>query len=317
MHSLFHIEGENDMLKTERLLSMIIYLLNHKRVSASQLAQRYDVSPRTIQRDIDTLTLAGIPIIAYMGTSGGYELMEDYRMHVQLADEHDYQIMQIALNGLHTAICNMDIQDTYEKVRSLPHPSQDQMILDFSVLQEQADINENLQFLQDHITSNSVISFTYQNAQKEVSVKQVDPYAIVYKWYAWYLLAYDRQKKENRIYKVKRMQELCMVPKQIQERQVDVPAILETIFSKDEREYYDIRVRCQKGCNLSMEEYIHGQCEEVNENGDYIMVYHLPKNEALWKGVPLGYAGEIEIITPKEVRELFVEKCRGFIKQNG
>lgn len=304
------------MLKTERLLSMIIYLLNHKRVSASQLAEKYEVSQSTIQRDIDTLTLAGIPIIAYLGTNGGYELMEDYRMHVQLADDKDYHLIQTAMSGLCTAIHDPDIQKTYEKVNSLPHQHSHHVRLDFSVLKEQPHMNENLQFLQDHITSNSVISFLYCNAKKEESIKYVEPYAIVYKWYAWYLIAYDRHKKANRIYKVKRMQQLCTTHETIQARQADIPAILETIFLNDDREYYDIRVQCKKGCNLFMEEYINGEYVEEKENGDFIMAYHLPKDEALWKGVLLGYAGEIEIISPKEVRALFINICSEFVEKN-
>ena len=251
-----------------------------------------------------------------MGLNGGYELMEDYRMHVQFADDKDYQIIQMAMKGLCTAIDHPSVKSTYEKVNSLPHQKQNHMMLDFSVLKEQPDIHHNLTFLQDHIACNHVISFTYQNAQKEISVRYAEPYAIVYKWYAWYLIAYDQKKKEDRIFKVKRMQNLIITSDIIQNRYIDVTSILETIFTQDHREYYDIRVWCKKDCSLLTEEYLNGDCIEQQDNGDYIMSYHLPKDEALWKGVLLGYAGEIEIVYPLEVRELFLKKCSDFIEDH-
>ena len=89
-------------MKIERLLLIIIYLLNHKRVSAKTLSNQFDVSVRTIQRDIDTLTLAGFPIISFVGIDGGYEIDEQYKMHIQLADDQDYEIILSALKGFNS-----------------------------------------------------------------------------------------------------------------------------------------------------------------------------------------------------------------------
>jgi len=90
-------------MKIERLLSIIIYLLNYQGISSRFLADKYNVSLKTIQRDIDTLTLAGIPIISYYGVNGGYEIEEEYKMQVQIADRNDYQMIVAALKGLASA----------------------------------------------------------------------------------------------------------------------------------------------------------------------------------------------------------------------
>lgn len=123
-------------MKIERLLLIIIYLLNHKRVSAKTLSNQFDVSVRTIQRDIDTLTLAGFPIISFVGIDGGYEIDEQYKMHIQLADDQDYEIILSALKGFNTAFENKKIEKTLNKVKLLNHVSQEHIILDFSVLKE-------------------------------------------------------------------------------------------------------------------------------------------------------------------------------------
>ena len=76
-------------MKIERLYAITVYLLNHGRTSAAELARQFEVSVRTIQRDIDSLGLAGIPVAAFSGRDGGYEIAERFRMDSRLADAGD------------------------------------------------------------------------------------------------------------------------------------------------------------------------------------------------------------------------------------
>lgn len=81
------------MMKKDRLYAVTLYLLNHGKTSASELAKHFEVSVRTIQRDIDVLCQAGIPICAFTGTNGGYEILSDFKMKVNLASEDEYAYM--------------------------------------------------------------------------------------------------------------------------------------------------------------------------------------------------------------------------------
>lgn len=123
-------------MKIERLLKILVYLFNHKRVSARDLAQRYDVSLRTIQRDIDTLTLAGFPLVAYTGFQGGYEIMDAYKPPIQLADDQDYQSIIVALHSLQTALGSTQIDATLEKLKTLTACQESPIALDLSVMHE-------------------------------------------------------------------------------------------------------------------------------------------------------------------------------------
>ena len=77
-------------MKKDRLYAVTLYLFNHGKTSASELAKHFEVSVRTIQRDIDVLCQAGIPICAFTGTNGGYEILSDFKMNNQLASEDEY-----------------------------------------------------------------------------------------------------------------------------------------------------------------------------------------------------------------------------------
>ena len=136
---------------------------------------------------IDTLTLAGFPIISFVGIDGGYEIDEQYKMHIQLADDQDYEIILSALKGFNSAFENKKIEKALNKVNLLSHASQEHIILDFSVLKEKEIINKNLLLLEKLILNQSVVEFDYTNSKNEFSQKKVDPIAIIYKWYSWYL----------------------------------------------------------------------------------------------------------------------------------
>ena len=123
-------------MKTDRLYALTLYLLNHGKSSASELAKHFEVSVRTIQRDIDALCQAGIPICALTGTNGGYEILSDFQMNNQLASKDEYAYIATAINGLKTVTNNPVADDIYEKITAISKNSNTGMILDFSVLRE-------------------------------------------------------------------------------------------------------------------------------------------------------------------------------------
>ena len=172
-------------MKTDRLYALTLYLLNHGKSSASELAKHFEVSVRTIQRDIDTLCQAGIPICAFTGTNGGYEILGDFKMNNQLASKDEYAYIATAINGLKTVTNNPVADDIYEKITAISKNSNIGMILDFSVLREGDE--KLLQTLQSAVKNKQVVRFTYTNNGGETRQHCVEPIAVIYKWYAWYM----------------------------------------------------------------------------------------------------------------------------------
>lgn len=304
------------MNKLERLFAITLYLLNHGRVSALQLAERYEVSLRTIQRDIDALTLAGIPVISYIGANGGYEMMESYRMHAQLGNEDDYRYIQIALQGLMSAFQEKGIAATMEKVNALDIKDEPHMILDFGALKERQELNDYMNIIDQCIIDRKVLSFTYHGVNSGDTQRKVEPIYLIYRWYSWYLIAFDPMKGDYRCFKLIRMCEIHIEQEVIQYKEDDKATILQHVFSNDRREYYTILVYCRSDCDLKNMEYLNGDVVEIKDNQDYVMQFYLPKDEAAWKGTLLSYADKIKIISPDEVKDLLAEKVLAFLRNH-
>ena len=130
-------------MKRDRLYGITIYLLNHGRTSAKTLAEYFEVSVRTIQRDMDALSMAKIPIIAYPGSDGGYEIQEGYRLDEQWVNEEEFSMMATALQGYSSAMGENQVVDLCEKIEQLSKDDS-HILLDFSVLQEHPRICKSL-----------------------------------------------------------------------------------------------------------------------------------------------------------------------------
>jgi predicted DNA-binding transcriptional regulator YafY len=295
-------------MKTDRLYAITIYLLNHGRTSANELAKYFEVCVRTIQRDIDTLCLAGIPIIAHSGLSGGYELTDTFRMDRQIATQEDYLHIITALRGLATATNNTHINATLEKITSLTKTDSSNMILDFSILRE-GDA-KLLQMLEAAVASKRVVSFTYTNAGNKTRTHTVEPIAVLYRWYAWYLLAYSSIKKDYRTYKLIRMSDLKITDAIFTQEHESADKILYNADKTNKQTSTNITVRCKAEVKIQVMEYLKGELLEELDTGDVMMNLSVMESELFWFGALLSLGDKIEILEPDRIRLKVLEAAK-------
>ena len=192
-------------MKADRLYGITLYLLNHKRASGRCLADTFEVSLRCIQRDMDTLSMAGVPIIAYSGVNGGYELQEGYKLPAALVKEQDYAIIAASLDSMESAGLHKEVQTA-----KLLFPKHEEdtlgVQLDFSVANETAI--EQRRLLQSVIAARHSVTFQYTDAQGKQTKRFCEAVALIFRWYAWYLVGWDVDKQAYRMYKLVRMEQL-------------------------------------------------------------------------------------------------------------
>lgn len=120
-------------MKLDRLLAITMTLLNQPRISATDLSKRFEVSLRTIYRDMEAINQAGIPIVSFAGSEGGYEIMQGYRLEKQVLSLEDFSSICSALRGVRSATDQSEIDRLIERIGVLmPEPSttRDQIYMD-------------------------------------------------------------------------------------------------------------------------------------------------------------------------------------------
>lgn len=292
-------------MKTDRLYAITVYLLNHGRTSGSELAKHFEVSVRTIQRDMDSLCLSGIPIVSVAGASGGYEISAQFRLDKNLATSNDYSYILTALKGLVSATNDLDVKHTLEKISYLHKQNDRNIILDFSVLREGEQ--DTLQTLQTAIAKKCVVDFIYTNNNNETRTHSVEPLAVLYRWYAWYLLAYSKVKNDYRTYKLVRMGDLKITDTPFTKTHDASEIILEKLDKTDCRQYTDVLVECKEKARLRVQEYLKGTAVEALPDGNLLMKLTVVENEQLWIGTLLSLGDDVKVIAPEKIRQRLVE----------
>lgn len=299
------------MGKVDRLYAITTYLMNHGKTPARELSQKFEVSVRTIQRDIDSLCQAGIPIVAETGANGGYYLEEDFRMDAHTVSNEDYSFILTSLKGFYSAMKSPRIISTLEKVASLTKNPDNKIILDFSVLRE--GDNQLLQILQDAIHTKCPVRFEYTNADNITRIHNVEPIAVVYRWYSWYLLAYSVVKNDYRTYKLIRMRKAKIVDAAFTLEHRKAEEILHDIDKQMPRKLTEITVYVKSEARAKAVEYLNGTITREYDNNDCDMVLNVIENEHLWFGMLLSLGDGIEVKAPEHIRNRVLESAKKMV----
>ena len=301
-------------MKTDRILEIIIYLINHDRVPASRLAKRFHVSVRTIQRDIVSISSIGIPVYSEGGKYGGYSVLPTYKIKNSGINVSEQQMIIKALESLATSYTNDTLSTLIEKYNAIIEKEGGQKVFwDFGVTKENRHVQNANRLLEQAVTERRHVIFDYRNADGEKSRPCVEPLAIHYKWYAWYLFAYSPQKNQYRTYKVARMQNLQITDTVSALEHDDV----EMLMKDSEQEYYrtciHIEVRFDKENAELLAEYF-PDCppESLSEKTSRIFI-DVPAKERLWKALLLSFGDKVKVIAPEEYKQELIETAKNFL----
>lgn len=193
-------------MKIDRMIGILAILLQKEKVTAPYLAQTFEVSRRTINRDIEALCMAGIPLVTEQGAKGGVSIMEGYKMDRTLLSASDLQAILAGLRSLDSVSGTNRYLQLMEKLSagtsSLPAGEQ-HMLIDLSSWQKES-LTPKIEKVQEAISSGRLISFQYY-APKGESERTVEPYDLLFQWSSWYLWGFCRQRQEFRLFKLTRM----------------------------------------------------------------------------------------------------------------
>lgn len=301
-------------MKVDRILETIIYLLHHDNVPASYLAERFQVSVRTIQRDMVSISAIGIPVYAAGGKHGGYSILPTYKMKNSNIRDEEQQIIIKALESLATSYTNDTLKTLIEKYNAMVEKEGGQKVFwDFGVTRENNQVQGMNRLLEQAAAERRHITFDYRNAEGGKSSPCVEPLAIHYKWYAWYLFAYSPQKKQYRTFKVARMENLRMEDTISRVEHGD----LEKRMKDSEQAYYQtcISIEIQfdnEEAGMMAEYFPDCPVERLTERESRIFL-KVPPKERLWKALLLSFGNQVRVVGPQEYKQELIETAKKFL----
>ncbi len=212
-------------MKTDRLLGIAMAILREGKTTAPQLAQRFEVSRRTINRDVDALCRAGIPIVTEQGSGGGLSIAEGYRVDAALLTRAELEAILAGVRGIDSVSSAPSGGTLRDKLRAEGRfAAPDGILIDLASHYKES-LTEKIGCLRRAIRDHSLVTFTYYAEQGE-SERNVEPYFLLFKWRDWYLYGYCRMRADFRLFKLARLWNLegrdeSFAPRCVREEEID------------------------------------------------------------------------------------------------
>lgn len=211
-------------MKIDRLIGILSVLLQKKQVTAPQLAELFEVSRRTINRDIETLCKAGIPILTQQGKNGGISIMSGYQIDRSLLTNAEMRDILAGLRSLDSVNGTNRYGQLMEKLSA---GSSDFMVGDQSVLIDLSSwykdsLSHKITLIRSAIENRILLEFSYFSPKGD-SLRCTEPYFLIFRWSSWYLWGWCKTREDFRLFKLNRMDKLCLTEKQFEKRAVSMP----------------------------------------------------------------------------------------------
>lgn len=297
-------------MKIDRLLSIIVYLINHKLVSARVLAERFEVTVRTIQRDMEAIELAGFPIVSIQGPNGGYGLMENFKLDSQLVSVEDLYYIITSLKSVAESMTDKKMDNTLEKMKTLlPSRESDFLVgrneklsIDFTMLGGDPRHQASFKVVKEAVDSERLLRFRYTNNKLESIERTVEPLTIAFKWRAWYLFAWCRRKEDFRTFRISRIRNPEILPSHFRRKDISFDQYIEKQNQGYEAAQFELTLQFHESMRSLVEEFHNPEDCSEGSDGSLIVKTRMPEDGWVY-GFILSYGEYVTVLDPPRIRD--------------
>lgn len=294
-------------MKIDRLVSIIMILLDKQRIGAQALAQMFEVSPRTIYRDIEAINMAGIPVYSVPGVGGGFEIMQKYKVEKSVFSTADLCALLTGLSSVSSMIRGEELVHALAKVKSFIPADKakdielkaNQICIDLKPWMGNRNIQPYLKLAQTALQQSKLLWFEYADRYGNKTARTVEPYQLVLKSMHWYLQGYCYERSDYRLFKLARMSNLQMqegtfVPRDYQKPILDFEEMVETMQSK-------IKIRIHQSAMDQVLDFCDLGCFSPDGKEHYIVSFPFIENDYYYN-ILLGFGDKCECLEPLHIR---------------
>jgi predicted DNA-binding transcriptional regulator YafY len=282
-------------------------LLDKNRIGAQELAAMFEVSIRTIYRDLETINRAGIPVRSTSGVGGGFEIMQGYKIDRKVFSTADLSSILMGLSSLSNIIRGDELVHALAKVKSFIPADRakditlkaSQIYIDLSPWMGNRNLQPYLEIIKSALQESKLLSFAYTDRHGNTTTRTVEPYQLVVKSSHWYVHGYCHKRKDFRLFKLSRLADLHLMeesftPRDYPKPQLDFTDVLQTL-------QIQIKLRIHKSILDRVLDYC--TFEHFSPDGDehYLVSFPFIENEYYYN-ILFGFGDKCECLTPLAIR---------------
>lgn len=293
-------------MKYDIMLNILNQLLAKKKITAREIAERYDVSLRSVYRYIEELTLCGVPIEIVRGRYGGIMLADTYRLPSGYFTREEYASILNALDAMASQISDLNLVSAREKLISRQKSERQELsvsgniIIDGGSWSEAGKFSDKLHVCEKAVNECKCLLIDYISRSGEHSKRVIDPHVLVFKQNVWYVYAFCHTKQCFRTFKIGRIKQASFTGREFERKEFTKDDI-DLDFNYTDKQLIDVTLDIDKNSLADAEEWLGIDNIEPKGKG-FIASVRLPDDEAL-VGKILSYGGAVKVISPLELRE--------------
>ncbi len=292
-------------MKIDRLIAIVTLLLQEDKLTAPELARRFEVSRRTITRDVDHLCKAGIPVTTAQGYGGGISIEKGYSLDKTVFTKDELQTLFAGLQGMSSVTSPSSANRLLEKMYSRHTVTTDCFIIDLASFWRPS-LTQKIEWLKAAILNRHQVSFRYEYSKSECS-RTIEPYHIVFKWSSWYVFGYCLIKHDFRLFKLNRLWDLAdteqtYAPRCIPSDKLNfddhltqAQAHLKAVFSASER----YRLIDEYGID----------CYTVSDNNELLFERDFASYENMREWI-LSFGSKVTVCEPAELKQDIITEAK-------
>lgn len=291
-------------MSISRLFETLYYLVEHKQTTAKELAEYFEVSVRTIYRDLDRLLIAGIPINTIQGNNGGISIDENFIVEKAAFNQKEQEQILTAIQTIEQLQGTNQNALVTKLTAMFDQEQRDWIEVDFSTWHQDNNLNHKFDLLKEAIFDNQIVEFNYTNSYGENSNRKVLPNKLFFKSNTWYLQGYCLIKADYRVFKLTRINDLVITSDEFNEKIKLPPSIVS----------YDNHLMMKKvklKFNKSLGSVVFDEFNKdeilLDQAGNYIVETNIFDNYWLMSFI-LSFGSQIEIIEPIDLKEKLLDE---------
>ena len=306
-------------MKAQRLLAILTILLNRKKVSAAYLARHFEVSLRTIYRDVEALGEAGIPVFSTIGRNGGFELMEGFTIDAQVLETGEVQQILAGLQSLSAVYSGPAVATIIEKfslilkegVHNGIHCPKNHIFIELTPSGRE---KQTIDKLEQCIKNEGVMRIGYSDINGCTTERDCEPLALVFIWHSWYTYTFCRLRGDFRLFKVSRI----LASENINEKRLSPPVDLDSHpWTKDweSKPFEKIVFTAGKIARVKIEEFFDRDAIDIIDSDTLRVTTQFPVDEWVISFI-MGLPGSIQVLEPASMREAIRDRASQFLLNN-
>ncbi len=286
-------------MKIDRLIGILTILLQREKLTSPELAERFEVSRRTILRDIDALCRAGIPITTSQGGDGGIAIMDGYKLDKSILTTDELANIIAGLKSIGSVSGSSELELLIEKLSPGPDAMvslPDSIIIDLSSYYK-SSLTEKIALIKHAINEHRVLSFDYYY-EKGQARRSIEPYFIQFKWSSWYVYGYCRDKEDFRLFKLNRLWNPQLTDDTFSPRAIPPDAHDRDTISS---EPYHVQLLFDVAARFRLIETYGLNCYTETEDGLLMEMDYT--NREFIKSWILSFGDMVSVVSPADLRE--------------